>query len=139
LGRACYHNSRNASEYSSLGHAEAVELTIPAMAIAAAASIFFNSFVTYGGNIWEREDYFDLGPGYRAIIGLPGGITSPLFPDVAAMNVNGMQLKSGYGNESDTLGKNLVYVMDSTTFEFHQASYHRSNNPTGVGSRLSRL
>ena len=36
--------------------------------------------------------------GYRNVIGLPGGVDSPLFPVLQAANVNGMRLLPGSGN-----------------------------------------
>ena len=40
--------------------------------------------------------------------------------DIAASN-HGMTLVDGKGNDPDTLGKRMVYVMDSNVFPFHQA------------------
>ena len=44
-----------------------------------------------------------------------------------------MNLTEGIGNDKDTIGKNLVYIMDSNKFKFHQAElclqFH--NNQTG--------
>ena len=39
----------------------------------------------------------------------------------AAANAKGMKLAPGQGNDPDTLGKKLVYVMDSNVFPFYQA------------------
>jgi hypothetical protein len=40
--------------------------------------------------------------------------------EIAASN-HGMKLVDGKGNDPDTLGKRMVYVMDSNVFPFHQA------------------
>ncbi len=40
--------------------------------------------------------------------------------EIAASN-HGMKLVDGKGNDPDTLGKRIVYVMDSNVFPFHQA------------------
>ena len=83
-GHICYDNAQHTDEYSSLGYAEAVQLSLPQGAIGAAATTFFNTFVDIGDGIWAREDYRDQGPQFRALIALPGGIDSALMPQ--AMN-----------------------------------------------------
>ena len=46
----------------------------------------------------------------------------PMFDKVeAAATDRGMTLVDGRGNDPDTLGKRLVYVMDSRKFPFYQA------------------
>lgn len=40
--------------------------------------------------------------------------------EIAASN-HGMTLVDGKGNDPDTLGKRIVYVMDSNAFPFYQA------------------
>lgn len=40
--------------------------------------------------------------------------------EIAASN-HGMTLVDGKGNDPDTLGKRMVYVMDSKVFPFYQA------------------
>jgi hypothetical protein len=61
------------------------------------------------------------------LLGLPGGVKSDLYPAVeAAANVKGLKLVEGRGNDPDTLGKKLVYVMDTEKFPFKQAEvYHQ--------------
>jgi hypothetical protein len=58
----------------------------------------------------------------RSLLGLPGGRNHPMFDKVeAAATDRGMTLVDGRGNDPDTLGKRLVYVMDSRKFPFYQA------------------
>lgn len=38
------------------------------------------------------------GPGYRNVVGLPGGVKSPYFKLLQEANVNGMELREGQGN-----------------------------------------
>ncbi len=38
------------------------------------------------------------GPGYRNVVGLPGGVSSPYFKLLQEANVNGMELREGKGN-----------------------------------------
>jgi hypothetical protein len=58
----------------------------------------------------------------RSLLGLPGGRNHPMFDKVeAAAADRGMTLVDGRGDDPDTLGKRLVYVMDSRKFPFYQA------------------
>lgn len=64
----------------------------------------------------------DKGGEYRSLLGLPGGTNHPQYQLVqAAAEARGMILKEGKGNDPDTLGKRIVYVMDSNKFPFYQA------------------
>ena len=64
----------------------------------------------------------DKGGEYRSLLGLPGGKGHPMYAQVeAAGKDRGMTLVDGKGNDPDTLGKRLVYVMDSNKFPFYQA------------------
>lgn len=42
--------------------------------------------------------WFCAGPGYRNVVGLPGGVKSPYFKLLQEANVNGMELREGQGN-----------------------------------------
>jgi hypothetical protein len=72
----------------------------------------------------------DRGGEYRSLLGLPGGHKHPAYPDVeAAANKAGFSLVLGKGNDPDTLGKQIVYVHDSTAFPFYQGEvYHQYHN-----------
>ena len=73
-------------------------------------------------NLIERADPMDKGGEYRSLLGLPGGTKHPQYSLVeAAAEARGMTLKEGKGNDPDTLGKRIVYVMDSNKFPFYQA------------------
>lgn len=70
----------------------------------------------------ERADPMDKGGEYRSLLGLPGGTKHPQYQFVEeAAEARGMTLKEGKGNDPDTLGKRIVYVMDSKKFPFYQA------------------
>eukprot|EP00968_Pinguiococcus_pyrenoidosus_P021812 scaffold2923_cov313-Pinguiococcus_pyrenoidosus.AAC.20 len=131
-GRVCYHNLQGIADYGRLGHAEAVALQIPRQSIGDFANLYFEMFVKYqipGMDVYDRADPMDKGPEYRSIIGLPGGMESPLFPAIEKANNGLMKLVAGAGNEPDTLLKRLVYVMDSNAFPFHVAEvYHQFHN-----------
>jgi len=114
LGTACY------DDYDSNGHTEVVEVRIPRSSIPAFAAVFWGLFV--GKN---RVDVMDQGPGYRAALGLPGGMSSSLLQEVDASQEGHVsqrfQLLEGSGNDRDTLGEALVWVYDSERFPFYQA------------------
>ena len=84
------------------------------------------------------QDPQDRGPGYRNVVGIPGGIDSDLFKAFASKNKNNMKLVKGSGNEF-VFGKpteddavNTVYIVDAATLPFHPAEvYHQYHN--GIG------
>jgi len=135
-GKVCYHNMRQIGDYGRLGHAEVVNMNIPESSLYDFAKRYFELFVKYelpGVSIVDRADPQDKGPEYRSLLGLPGGVHSPLFPKIqeAAMDVLGdsWKLVEGKGNEPDTLLQRKVYVMDSEKFPFHRAEvYHQFHN-----------
>jgi len=61
---------------------------------------------------------------------LPGGSKHPAYEQIAAIaTAKGLNLKNGKGNDPDTLGKKVVYVMDSDKFPFYQGEvYHQYHN-----------
>jgi hypothetical protein len=73
------------------------------------------------------QDPQDRGPGYRNVVGIPGGINSDLFKVFQSKNINNMNLIPGEGNtfrngkatENDLF--NTVYIVDSNKLPFHQA------------------
>lgn len=70
----------------------------------------------------ERADPINKGGEYRSLLGLPGGTKHPQYQQVEeAAAARGMKLVEGKGNDPDTLGKKIVYVMDSNKFPFYQA------------------
>ena len=106
-GKVCYHNMRNFADYGRLGHAEAVQLEIPTSALPRFCKKYFDLFGTRG----YRHDPQDRGGEYRSVLGLPGGMDSPLFEAVrkaAAESPGGMKLYAGRGDEPDTIGDKAV-------------------------------
>ena len=117
-GRVCYHNFQSIADYGKLGHGEVVGMTIPESSIGDFAKVYFSLFTDKG----ERVDPMDRGGEYRSLLGLPGGSNHPMYPTVLeAANEKGMKLVLGKGNDPDTLGKKMVFVMDSNKFPFYQA------------------
>lgn len=72
----------------------------------------------------------DRGGEYRSLIGLPGGMQHASYARVEkSAEAAGFKLVEGKGNDPDTLGKQIVYVYDSTKFPFYQAEvYHQYHN-----------
>jgi len=125
-GRVCYHNFQSIADYGKLGHGEVVGMTIPSSTIRDFAVEYFKLF----GDVGERVDTMDKGGEYRSLLGLPGGRKHPMYDQVeAAARDRGMTLEDGKGNDPDTLGKRIVYVMDTKKFPFYQAEvYHQYHN-----------
>eukprot|EP00930_Biecheleria_cincta_P059062 TRINITY_DN44831_c0_g1_i1.p1 TRINITY_DN44831_c0_g1~~TRINITY_DN44831_c0_g1_i1.p1 ORF type:complete len:241 (-),score=54.65 TRINITY_DN44831_c0_g1_i1:120-842(-) len=118
-GLVCYHNMLGEADYGQMGHAEIVTMDVPE----AKLSDFAKKF-------WElcpkgvRQDTQDTGGEYRSVIGIPGGLSSPLASALRAGAT--AELAKGRGNEDDTLGSGKVFVYDSTRFPAHVAEkYHQ--------------
>jgi len=128
-GLVCYHGGPDGTLYSDLGYAEVVSVQVdppprqgPQMR--ALLQQFFTKEFTHGADGEVRLDPQDVGLAYRSVIGLPGGMSSPLMHLVREGNVNGMQLKEGKGGDADVA--NTVYVYDTAKFAFHRAErYHQ--------------
>jgi len=123
--RPCYTDSQV--------HAEVVGFTIPNSSVAQFASVYFGMFVGH-----DRSHTNDRGPAYRAVIGLPGGISGSLFNVIKSSQPQDKkwELREGKGDDADTLGSKHIWVYDSTKFPFYQAEiYHQFHNdylPGGV-------
>lgn len=119
-GLVCYHNFQGVADYGSLGHAEVVAMTVPEEAFGRFASEFWE--LCKGGN---RADPQDAGGEYRSVVGLPGGIQSPLMGQLRE-GAGQTQLVAGIGNEGDTIGTGQVFVYDTAKFPAHTAEkYHQ--------------
>ncbi len=132
----CYHGSSAATDYGSLGHAEAVRVQLDGGASSASAvaqtldlvTAFFGSFrpARWPSAGWERPDQRqDVGAEYRSVIGLPGGLNSPLWPAVVRANKQyGMALRAAAGSDDDEF--NTVWVYDTGCYPFFRAErYHQ--------------
>ena len=69
-----------ARSYGRLGHAEAVQLSIPTSAVPAFAKKYIDIF----GQRGYRHDPQDRGGEYRSVLGLPGGTSSPHYKAIGA-------------------------------------------------------
>jgi len=122
-GLVCYHNAMSKADYGALGHAEVVSLNVPESAFGAFAAKFWE---TCSGGV--RRDTQDAGGEYRSVIGLPGGMNSPLLEQLQA-GAGAAKLVSGQGNEDDTLGTGNVLVYDTKYFPAHTAEkFHQFHN-----------
>eukprot|EP00490_Sorites_sp_Unknown_P009446 CAMPEP_0114697920 /NCGR_PEP_ID=MMETSP0191-20121206/74303_1 /TAXON_ID=126664 /ORGANISM="Sorites sp." /LENGTH=245 /DNA_ID=CAMNT_0001997571 /DNA_START=28 /DNA_END=765 /DNA_ORIENTATION=+ len=118
-GLVCYHNAMGKADYGQLGHSEVVSMTLPVSA-----------FSSFAKKFWEicpkgvRRDVQDVGGEYRSVVGLPGGIHSPLMAQLRADAT--AKLVAGAGNDADTLGSDTVLVYDTDEFPAHEAEkYHQ--------------
>lgn len=126
-GRVCYHNFQGIADYGKLGHGEVVGMTIPQSKIGDFANLYFS---LYDPKTKDRVDPQDRGGEYRSLLGLPGGLEHASYPIVEKAAADaGFKLVEGKGNDSDTLGKQIVYVYDSNKFPFYQGEvYHQYHN-----------
>lgn len=116
-GQFCYNDGKL--------HAEAVQIIIPVSSVPSFAAVFWGMFVGK-----DRSHTNDRGSNYRAVLGLPGGMNSTFLPQIQAAQqgvvAQTFELRSGTGDDADTLGSALVWVYDSDTFPFQQAeTYHQ--------------
>ena len=94
-----------------------MQVEIPQSALPRFSKKYFDLFGTRG----FRHDPQDRGGEYRSVLGLPGGVNSPLFDVVkqaAQESPGGMKLFLGKGDEPDTIGDKAVLVYDSDKFPF---------------------
>jgi peptide methionine sulfoxide reductase MsrA len=140
--KVCYYGARDDTVYDNLGHAEVVQIKLTPQQqeteLREFARAYFKQFrkTPFG---YIRSDPQDVGPGYRNVVGIPGGINSPLMRVIREENTIGMDLLEGKGGGYGPDGKplendriNTVYVLDSTAFPFYQAEiYHQNHNGLG--------
>ena len=96
-------------------------------------------YVQLSRQIAHVQDPQDRGPGYRNVVGIPGGMDSELYNVFASKNTNNMKLVRGTGNQfvdgkpTEDDAFNTVYVVDANTLPFHRAEvYHQYHNGMGA-------
>eukprot|EP00420_Gonyaulax_spinifera_P021374 CAMPEP_0197900380 /NCGR_PEP_ID=MMETSP1439-20131203/48939_1 /TAXON_ID=66791 /ORGANISM="Gonyaulax spinifera, Strain CCMP409" /LENGTH=239 /DNA_ID=CAMNT_0043521261 /DNA_START=36 /DNA_END=753 /DNA_ORIENTATION=- len=109
-GLLCYHNEDNIADYGVLGHSEVVLMDLPESSFPDFAAAFW-AYCPEG----QRYDFYDVGGEYRSVIGLPGGMGSPLVEQLRAKAGN-VTLVAGQGNDGDTLNLQRVFVYDTGAF-----------------------
>jgi len=143
-GTACYHGWPHL-DYSRMGHAEAVSITLNAISgpeaaaqVSALAKLFFgHGFVSLDDGRRQRLDPQDAGAEYRNVIGLPGGMdNAELWPLIEAENTYGMPLirVALDGPGDDTEDDHVVYVYDSNDFPFFRGeASHQFHKNSVIG------
>jgi len=122
-GQVCYHNRQGAPDYGKMGHAEVVSVSVPKQAVKPFLQFYFDSA---SRSPFGRNDPQDIGPEYRSVIGMPGGISSPIMAEAESASNGRVKLIRGLGADGDTLLKREVYVYDTDSFPFYQAElYHQ--------------
>ena len=145
-GKVCYHCSIAGlpvwcmKDYAQLGHAEAVQVELSAGAagreqFAALANNFFGSFTGPPGRR-IRSDRQNRGPAYRSLVGLPGGMASPLYPLLTRANLHAMELReSGTGSNPDAV--NVVWIHDTSRSPFFVAeAYHQFHSDSWMSEGM---
>lgn len=136
---ACYYNKDNYSIYSDEGHAEVVKIDVPKDQLPVLFKAYFKSFVRVGENTWEREDGFDLGSGYRALIAFKNGTKNDKMMHLLRLtDPHNTTFIAGAGSDADTLGTNRIFIYDSTLFDFHQAELCLQFHNSQAGSKYSK-
>mmetsp|Transcript_33539 Transcript_33539/g.61490 ORF Transcript_33539/g.61490 Transcript_33539/m.61490 type:complete len:312 (-) Transcript_33539:91-1026(-) len=121
--RVCYHNLALAPDYSTLGHTEVVNVSVPEDKVGEFAKAMLDDADRY---TFGRADPQDRGGEYRSAIGLPGGVDSPLYKQIEEANAGRLQLIPGKGDDPDTVGTKKIWVYDSNKFPFYQGEvYHQ--------------
>lgn len=131
-GKVCYHNGARISDYGALGHAEVVKLNIPTSA--------FPTFVAEYCNLFSKEGFRpdqagDRGPEYRNLVGIPGGLKSPLAKQLVDASVaNGDKLDFAKGKGDDPDARATVFVMDTAEHPFYVGEqYHQFHDGFAFG------
>ena len=97
--------------------------------LALVTQYFNNSFILVNGS-WVREDPDDRGPGFRNVIGLPGGVYGPLFRFVGMRNIHALRIREGgksatNGRLHDFQSEGAVYIYDTNTHPFFRAEQNQ--------------
>ena len=136
----CYYYGSSDTVYERLGHAEVVRVAYAdEEEFKKFCEVYFRNFnkTPFG---MQRVDPQDAGPGYRNVVGIPGGIDNEkLMKQMKSANANDMKLVRGEGNEFDARGKptendqiNVVWIVDSEKLPFYPAEmYHQFHDGLG--------
>ena len=139
--QACYYNQHDINVYSEEGHGEVLRLDIDISNLKEDSSnlkdafqTYFSSFVRASSTVYTREDYFDIGSGYRALIGFQGGYhNDTIMKILQQVDPHHTNFTEAKGDDADTLYNNQIWIYDTRNYTFHQAElclqFH--NNQTG--------
>jgi peptide methionine sulfoxide reductase MsrA len=144
--KVCYHFNPPGQVYERLGHAEVVAVELDEQQqrdeMKAFARTYFSQFRRLRDGRLQRLDPQDAGPGYRNVVGLPGGVRSPLFQVLRDEAPAGIELREGKGRQAEGAGEGaaaepndegdvvgVVWVVDAEQLPFYRAEqyhqYHR--------------
>jgi hypothetical protein len=99
------------------------------------ATYFEDTFVANeDGTMMMRGDPSDVGPPYRNVIGIPGGMGGLLFPRIEQANLHCMELREGSGVR-DLVDEGIVYIYDSIKFPFYRGEQYHMFHPNLVLER----
>jgi peptide methionine sulfoxide reductase MsrA len=123
-GKVCYHNAAQIADYGKLGHAEVVRLSIPSWSFPQFAEEYFKLYNSEG---YRPDQWGDVGPEYRNLVGLPGGVTSVFAKQlIATSQASGDKLDFAKGKGDDPDARALTFVMDTANYPFFVAEqYHQ--------------
>lgn len=110
-GKVCYHNAMQVADYGKLGHAEAVGMKIPPSKFGAMAEEYCKLFNSEGA---RPDQLGDRGLEYRNVVGIPGGVNSPLAKELVRASVaqgDKLDFAAGKGDDADRRG--LVWIYDT--------------------------
>ena len=97
------------------GTRKLIAVSVPGKHVRAAFAAFFKTFIQAAEGVWVREDTFDSGPGYRAVLGFPGGLhNKTMMRLLREADPHNTTFAEGRGGDSDTLGLNKVWVYDTS-------------------------
>ena len=94
-----------------MGHGEVVGVKIPVEKFREFAEIYLQLFDENGDRIDKKRTEGDE---FRHMVGLPGGVKSPLFPQLKkAVKPLRLNLLEGKGSDADNLSKKSIWVYDT--------------------------
>lgn len=131
-GKVCYHNALQIADYGRLGHAEVVNMKIPASKLPDFVIEYCKLFSEEG---YRPDQFGDRGPEYRNLVGIPGGVESVYAKQLVEVSTKqGDKLDFAKGKGDDPDRRALVFVMDTTEFPFHIAEqYHQYHDGFNFG------
>jgi len=132
-GKVCYHNAGQVADYGRLGHAEVVNMKIPASKYPDFVLEYCKLFSDEG---YRPDQFGDRGPEYRNLVGVPGGVGSVYAKQLVEVSSKqgGDKLDFAKGKGDDPDRRSLVFVMDTAEYPFHIGEqYHQFHDGFNFG------
>jgi len=114
LDRLCYRDLKD--NYVGYGHGEVVSITVPKNKFTDFAKLYFDQL--------PKRKSSEKGSQYRPMIGIRGGLKSPLVPLIEEAGGGDVKLVKGNGDDQDSLGPSAVYLYDSRALPFRPAEVY---------------